>query len=413
MAAGIFGVDEKVEYIGVNAYDRFQNLLNGDYDMLSRATTHTMERDVFEVRTVTKEGSGRDFFFLSFFPRFSFFSCPSHGNVVVSFFSFSSYQQKKQPRTKAGFSFSIPYLYNGMQFGGVPPFVHCADNLTVSTEECAETKICVLDGTTHVETVLRLIPNVQVLKAVDNDLFYENFRRGFCNVVAGEQYDIAESVLKQRGYSGIYDYGRKIHSKEPLCIVTREDDPQWSDFTNWILQGLLAAEDEAITSRTANIIPPTLVEFGGTGLFRKMFRDAVRIVGNYQEIYRNNLEAILPRPIPDRLNSGSSGLIYSFPFGDVNVTGDGPTVDGTLETIYKRGYLRCGISTRVIFARYNETTETWSGKNEKENKETTTGGLDLFLATSCIFFVLVFISSPSFYLKSIFFLPLSSSFFKF
>ena len=270
---------------------------------------------------------------------------------------------KKKTRTKAGFSFSVPYLYNGMQFGGLPPYVHCADNLTVTTPECVDTKICVVDGTTHVDTVLKLIPGVQIIQSVNNEFFYENFQKGFCNVLAAEQYDIAESVLIDRGYSGEYEYGNSILSKEPLCIVTREDDPQWSDFTNWVLQGLLTAEDEAISSRTANVLQPTPVEFGGGGIFRFMFRNAVRVVGNYQEIYRRNLQPILPRQDADHINSGSSGLIYSFPFGNVNITGPGPrSANGTLTQVYSRGYLRCGISTRVIFARFNETSQTWSGR---------------------------------------------------
>ena len=52
MAAAIFGTSQgHVEFIPVSGYDRFFKLQNGEYDMLARTTTHTMERQILEVRT--------------------------------------------------------------------------------------------------------------------------------------------------------------------------------------------------------------------------------------------------------------------------------------------------------------------------------------------------------------------------
>jgi ABC-type amino acid transport substrate-binding protein len=183
----------------------------------------------------------------------------------------------------------------------------------------------------------------------------------FLSVIAGEQFDIAESIVRERGYVGEYAYGTKIHSKEPLAFVTRDDDPEWSDFVNWVLQALLGAEDEAITQRTANIIAPTTV-FGETSPFALAFRNAVREVGNYGEIYRRTLEVLLPRPIPDRINEGDSGLIYSYPFGAIDgVVAAGPALGSTLDEIRTRGFLKCGISRRVIFAQFDTASQTWDG----------------------------------------------------
>jgi general L-amino acid transport system substrate-binding protein len=311
VSAAIFGEDDKVEFVPVSAFDRFSNLKDDDFDMLSRATTHTMQREVLE------SGTG------------------------------------------AGFSFSIPYLYNGLQFGGTYPFVECADNLTVAEDICQGTKICVLDGTTHVQEITAKIPNAQIVLVVGNEFLYTNFIQGRCNVIAGEQFDIAESIVRGRGYDGAYASGVKVHSKEPLCMVTRDDDPQWSDFVNWVMEALLTAEDDGITSRAATFLRPTTV-FGDT--FANMFSNAIQIVGNYGEIYGRNLEALLPRPPPDMINKGDSGLIYAFPFGDVRAVGDGPVMGGTLEKIRQRGYLRCGISRRVIFAQFNVSRQSWNGE---------------------------------------------------
>lgn len=53
VAAGIFGpanLDYRVEYIPVNAFDRWSALKDGQFDVLARVSTHTMEREVLEVR---------------------------------------------------------------------------------------------------------------------------------------------------------------------------------------------------------------------------------------------------------------------------------------------------------------------------------------------------------------------------
>ena len=293
-------------------FERFQALVDDEVDMLTCLTTHTMERQVLEATT-------------------------GHG-----------------------LSFTIPYLYDGLHFGGDPFFVQCADAFN-TTGACADTRICVLDSSTHQAAIISKAPNIGLFSAVSSAALFSSFKNGFCNVIAAEKISIAESVVRNQGYLDDYALGTKVHSKEPLAMVTRDDDPEWSDFVNWVLQGLLAAEEEGVTSRTANIISPTNV-FGER--FSRMFLNAVRIVGNYAEIYRRNLEPILPRPVPNYINNGTgtTGLIFSFPYGSLEPIGEGPTLNGTLETIRERGLLRCGISGLVIFAHFDDATQTWSGK---------------------------------------------------
>jgi general L-amino acid transport system substrate-binding protein len=313
LAAAIFGdYIGHLDFVPVSGFDRFTNLLNDEYDVMVRATTHTMERQVLE------------------------------------------------PTTEEGYAFSVPYLYNGLQFGGVPEFVACTDNITISEGFCDDLKVCVLDGTTHVDIVAEKFPTVQIISAVASEYLYTNFLSGSCNVIAGEQFDIAESILRNRGYTGDYDYGIEIHSKEPLCMVTRADDAEWSDFVNWVLQALLAAEDVGIIQQTADLIAETDA-FGEGSEFALAFRYAVRAVGNFAEIYLRTLEAILPRPVADTINKGDTGLIYSFPFGNLDVVGSNPESGSTLAKIQARGFLQCGISKRVIFANFDEATQTWDG----------------------------------------------------
>ena len=46
VAAGIFGDSNKVEFIGLNAAQRFPTLASGEIDLLARNTTWTISRDV-------------------------------------------------------------------------------------------------------------------------------------------------------------------------------------------------------------------------------------------------------------------------------------------------------------------------------------------------------------------------------
>lgn len=173
---------------------------------------------------------------------------------------------------------------DGLQFAGEPLYVECADSFNVTEGDCADTRFCALDGTTHVDEITAKIPDAQIVSVVESEFLYSSFIQGLCNVIAGEQFDIAESLVRDRGYVGDYEYGTKVHSKEPLCFVTRDDDPEWSDFVNWVLQALLAAEDESITQRTAAIIGATDVFDGGAnGRFALAFRNAVEQMGNYGE----------------------------------------------------------------------------------------------------------------------------------
>ena len=187
-------------------------------------------------------------------------------------------------------------------------------------------------------------------------------------MIAGEQFDVAPSILRDMGHRDMYVMGNVSHSKEPLALVTRSDDTHWSDFVNWVLQGLIASEENGVTQQKSWTLSQTQV-FGGQ--FSNMFIDAVREVGNYAEIYERNLNTILPRPAANMLNVGISGVLYGMPFGNLVHGGNttvgsqtllGPVRDGQLQKIIQRGYLRCGVSLRVIFAQNDAESGEWTGE---------------------------------------------------
>ena len=269
--------------------------------------------------------------------------------------------------------------------------------------------ICALGGTTHVDAIRSGFESVPlIIEARTTSEMYTQFINGACDVVAGEQFDVAPSILHNMGHSKVYVMGNVSHSKEPLALVTRNDDAQWSDFVNWVVQGLIASEENGVTQERSWTLSQTGV-FGRQ--FSNMFINAVREVGNYAEMYRKHLDPILPRPTANMLNVGISGVLYGMPFGNLqhgnvtisnlnmlgpleggqleqiidllqhdNVTISnlnmlGPLEGGQLKQIIDRGYLRCGVSLRVIFAQNDEASGAWTGKNQDR---------DVFVCSLCL-----------------------------
>ena len=99
LSAALFdGVDTHVVYTDLPAAQRFPVLTGHRVDVLARLTTLTLSRDV------------------------------------------------KEPQTGVGLSFAAPYVYDGLTFGGIPPFDACADRLDVVSPECQFLQVCLLQG---------------------------------------------------------------------------------------------------------------------------------------------------------------------------------------------------------------------------------------------------------------------------
>lgn len=312
IAAAVFGTaEERLEFIPIENFgDRWTFLQNKSVDVLASVATITMERDVHE------------------------------------------------PSVGVGFEFTTPYLYNGVGFGGRQPYLDCVEQGNF-TGTCSSALICVNQGTTHVEIVRQVAPKLDLFPVESTTALYENFMDGTCNVIAEEQTGISPSILKIMGYTGDdYEVGLAQYSKEPLAVVTREGDAFWSDFVYWVVESLMSAEERGIVQANASAFPETPY-FGDAYL--RMFQNAVAQVGSYSEMYERHIESIVPRSILNTINNGTSGLMYSFPFGSLLTVGKGPVAGGTLEAIRKRGHLKCGIGTTGRFGDFDRPSRSWSG----------------------------------------------------
>jgi len=137
------------------------------------------------------------------------------------------------------------------------------------------------------------------------ELFGEQLTNGNCNAVGGGVGDVAITAIQNAGYLGEYEIGTLRHSKDPLAVVTREDDKQFTSYVFWVMSALFYAEEKGITKENANFMMPVVNLFGP--LHRSIFRDAVGAVGSYAEIYDRNVASDIPRGGLNLLNKNLLG----------------------------------------------------------------------------------------------------------
>jgi len=247
-----------------------------------------------------------------------------------------------QGAAKTGFSFSIPYFHDGVAFGGVPEYLDCADKLDAYFGFCKGVRICVPEGSSFADVVVEWFSTSKI-KFVQQDALYQNFIDGECNVLVGVRFGISQLKLRVSGYTGPYKVGTNTFSKNEMAVMTRDDDPEFTDFVNWIIRALFAAEQQGITKDTAEEFMTTPV-FGEK--YQNMFIDAIAAIGNYGEFYNKFFQKGVPRNsnTANMLNNGSTGMIYYMPFGEnINSIGPDPEVGSTIHQIMERGMLKCGL----------------------------------------------------------------------
>jgi len=272
LSAAIFGAADKVKYIPLTAQQRFTALQSGEVDLLSNNTTDTLQRD-----------------------------------------------------TALGLNFAPVVFYDGQGFL-VPKKLGVK-----SAKELNGATICVQPGTT---TELNLADYFRSNKMDFKPVVIEKldevenaFYSGRCDVFTGDSSALNANRLSRAPNPDDFVILPERISKEPLAPVVRHGDEEWSDIVRWVVYALFEAEEKGITSKNVDEMlksdDPNIKRILGVtpgagkslGLDEKWAYNAIKLVGNYGEIFDRNLGKDTELKFERGLNNSwtKGGLIYAMP----------------------------------------------------------------------------------------------------
>lgn len=268
IAAAVLGDPDKVEFVPLNAAERFTALQTGEIDVLIRNTTWTLSRDA-DLNT----------------------------------------------------DFAPPTFYDGQGFM-VPKSINVK-----SIKDLAGATIGVTGGSTTelnlADTMRSLGIDFKPLTYADIDTLYNSYEVGRVDAVTSDKSQLVarRKNLKNPDDHVILDV---TISKEPLGPLTIHGDNRWNDAVSWVVYATFFAEEHKITQKNVKNFKtenPEIKRFLGEsgemgkklGLPKDWAKQVIIAVGNYGEIFERNLTPIgLPRGINKPWTEG--GLLYSMPF---------------------------------------------------------------------------------------------------
>jgi general L-amino acid transport system substrate-binding protein len=271
VAAAVLGDANKVNFVSVSSERRFAALAAGEFDLLARNSTGTLERTA--------------------------------GTKV---------------------RFVVPNFYDGQAF--VVPKKLAIDRAT----SLRGGMVCALKGTTHLFNmeswfgVRRLTVLPQPFDS--EEAMYGAFFASRCMAVTEDSTALA-AVLVRSGKAADYMMLPDIISKEPLGPYVRAGDDAWFEIVRWTHYAMLEAEEYDI--RADNVDDKRLgkeplvrrllgVEPGNgraLGLDEAWAYNIIKQVGNYSESYERNVGAGSALKFGRGINAlwSKGGLMYALP----------------------------------------------------------------------------------------------------
>jgi len=271
IAAAIFNDVSKVNYVPLDATRRFEALQSGSIDVLSRNTTWTMSREI-----------------------------------------------------ELGLTFAATTYYDGQGFL-VPRAMSKETALDLDGA-----KICVQTGTT---TELNLVDffgaNKMKYEAIASPTLegaIKGYDSGQCTVLTADVsalFGIRLLLSKPDDHLILPD----VISKEPLGPAVRQGDPQWFNIVKWVHFAMVNAEELGVTSKNIDEAlkseKPDVRRLVGAeggygermGLTKDWAARAIRLVGNYGEVYERTVGVGSPLVIPRGINQlwSKGGILYAPP----------------------------------------------------------------------------------------------------
>ena len=233
--------------------------------------------------------------------------------------------------------FAQPIFYDGQGF------LVRKDAGFDAISDLAEATICVRPGTIREQNVAAHFTDIGLTYSPPDGLsqdMADAFYTGHCDALTADVSDLAARI-SVRFDGEDYKLLPQVISKEPLAPVVRENDGEWKDVVNWVVHGLIAAEELGITRANVAALaadPPSAevarllgVPHGGfpvsvlgfAAIDAQFIQRAIAAVGSYGEIYERTIGDWIPRACT--LNAlasddsvdcppGQGGIMYALPY---------------------------------------------------------------------------------------------------
>ena len=273
LAVAIFNDSEAVNFVELSSPNRFTALSAGQADVLYRATTWTLTRDV-DLKT--------NFVGINYYDGQAFMVPTELG--VTSAKDLDGATVCIEVGTTTELNLADYFRANGMSYQPLP-----------------------VGGTTEAKAL---------------------FEEGACDVYTTDASALA-GVKASFADPSKYIILPEVASKEPLGPAVRHGDDEWADVVRWVQNAMVEAEEYGITSVNA----AELAANGGTpaqnrivgregglgemlGLENDFALNVITKIGNYGEVFERTIGESTPIGLPRGLNASylDGGLQYAPPF---------------------------------------------------------------------------------------------------
>ncbi len=269
-AASVLGNARAVDFISVSSQDRFTALQQKAIDVLSEATTWTLDRD------------------------------------------------------QSGLSFPATFMMDGQGF-----LVRRDANIA-NLDQLKSRRVCVISHATSVEGLSRVnkVRNLN-LKIQEYSSIQGSFAAFFdrqCDAVSTDGIILASLRQQMAPNPAEYVFLPERITHEPLSPVVLKTDRQWEDVIRWTIMATIAAEENGLTAanvkqhlNSPNSEVRRLLGVEGDagarlGLDKGWALRVIEQVGNYGEIYQRNLTANLGLERGRNALQNQGGLLWAPPF---------------------------------------------------------------------------------------------------
>lgn len=270
VAAAVLGDDRAIETMPIEADGQFNALAAGEFDVLSRNTTWTLERNALNgefVGTIFRDGQG--------------FMVPGRSDIRTA-----------------------------LQLDGI--------TVCVPRDEVVEAATKVYFDRVDIAYRPAVYSNQQAAFAA--------YVKGECDSVTGDRTVLA-AIRSRLDQPASHVFLPESITKQPRSPMVRADDPQWENIVRWSLHCLINAEELGVTSDNAAArardpngdVRLLLGVDGATGFALGIRRDwcasIVSRVGNYGELYERHLGMQSPMGLERGINALwiDGGLLYAPP----------------------------------------------------------------------------------------------------